>query len=90
MRTSSSGGKGRAAGHPCREFSDQHSTNTLSWDFVERVTRIELALSAWEAERSRLATGLTCRLWWSGVTVADPSSPWLMARQWHGDHGVMW
>jgi hypothetical protein len=24
------------------------------------------------------------------VTVADPSSPWLMARQWHGDHGVMW
>jgi hypothetical protein len=27
---------------------------------VERVTRIELALSAWEAERFRLVTGLTC------------------------------
>ncbi len=47
---------------------------------VERVTRIELALSAWEAARSRLATDLNCRLWRSGLTVADPSSPWLMAR----------
>jgi hypothetical protein len=26
----------------------------MSWAFVERVTRIELALSAWEAERFRL------------------------------------
>jgi len=34
--------------NPCQELSAGHSTNTLSWDFVERVTRIELALSAWE------------------------------------------
>ncbi len=52
----------------------------LTWAFVERVTRIELALSAWEAEPSCLVTGLTWQLCWSGVTVADPSSPWLMAR----------
>ena len=53
----------------------------LTWAVtVERVTRIELALSAWEAARSRLATDLNCRLWRSGLTVADPSSPWLMAR----------
>ena len=38
----------RMPGHPSQEFSDEHSTNTLSWIFVERVTRIELALSAWE------------------------------------------
>ena len=32
----------------------------LAWAFVvERATRIELALSAWEAERLRLVTGLT-------------------------------
>ncbi len=48
---------------------------------VERVTRIELALSAWEAERSRLLRALTCRFRWSGVAVIDPSSPWLMARR---------
>ena len=33
----------------------------LTWALtVERVTRIELALSAWEAELFRLVTGLTC------------------------------
>ena len=33
----------------------------VSWaELVERVTRIELALSAWEAKRFRLVTGLTC------------------------------
>ncbi len=47
---------------------------------VERVTRIELALSAWEAERLRLLGALSWRSWQSGVTVVDPSSPWLMAR----------
>ncbi len=52
----------------------------LAWALVERVTRIGLALSVWEAARSRLATALNCRLWRSGLTVADPSSPWLMAR----------
>jgi hypothetical protein len=33
----------------------------LTWsEKLERVTRIELALSAWEAVRFRLVTGLTC------------------------------
>jgi hypothetical protein len=33
---------------------------SLTWDcLVERVTRIELALSAWEAERLRLLGALT-------------------------------
>ena len=54
--------------------------HVLAWDFVERVTRIELALSAWEVQRLRLAGALTWRPWRSWVTVADPSSPWLMAR----------
>src|ERR1019366_259850 len=47
---------------------------------VERVTRIELALSAWEVERSRLTMVPTSQLWWSGVAGSAPSSPWLMAR----------
>jgi len=52
-----------------------------AWAYVvERVTRIELALSAWEAEPSCLVTGPTWQLCWSGVTVADPSLPWLVAR----------
>jgi len=50
----------------------------LTWSFVERVTRIELALSAWEAQRLRLPGALTRRPWRSQVTLADPSSPWLM------------
>jgi len=40
--------------------------------FVERVTRIELALSAWETERLRLNRRLTSRSEWTGVAVADP------------------
>jgi hypothetical protein len=37
-----------------------------TWHYmVERVTRIELALSAWEAERSGLVTGLTWQIWLS-------------------------
>ena len=53
----------------------------LAWAFVvERVTRIELALSAWEAERLRLFDALTWQIRCSVVAVVDPSSPWLMAR----------
>jgi hypothetical protein len=48
---------------------------------VERVTRIELALSAWEAERLRLLRALTWQFRWSGVAVVDPSSPWLMGTE---------
>ena len=50
--------------------------------FLERVTRIELALSAWESDRSGPLTALT---WASDaplVTVMDPPAPGLMARQW--------
>ena len=47
---------------------------------LERVTRIELALSAWEAERLRLFDVLTWQIRCSVVTVVDPSSPRLMAR----------
>ena len=47
---------------------------------LERVTRIELALSAWEAQRLRLPEALTWCLGGSGVTVVDPSLPRLMAR----------
>jgi hypothetical protein len=47
---------------------------------LERVTRIELALSAWEVERSRMIAALTWQLRCSLVTVATPSSPCLMAR----------
>jgi hypothetical protein len=44
------------------------------------VTRIELALSAWEAERLRLLGALTSQVGWPLVAVAAPWSPWLMAR----------
>jgi hypothetical protein len=70
----------RMPGHPCQEFSDQHSTNTLSWDFVERVTRIELALSAWESDRSGPLESLTSYGRAPPVPVTDPSLPWLIAR----------
>ena len=52
----------------------------MTWAFVERVTRIELALSAWEAQRLRLPGALTRRPRRCRVTLVDPSSPWLMAR----------
>ena len=57
----------RLAGHPRWEFSDEHSTNTLGWDLMERVTRIELALSAWEVQRLPLRGALTRRPWQSRV-----------------------
>jgi hypothetical protein len=47
---------------------------------VERVTRIELALSAWEAQQLRLPGALTSQVGWPLVAVTDPSLPWLMAR----------
>jgi hypothetical protein len=53
--------------------------------FVERVMRIELALSAWESDRNTPSVGLT---WWFDcpqLAVADPWLPGLMARQWRGD-----
>ena|ERR1035437_1825866 len=54
----------------------------LTWGYgMERVTRIELALSAWEAERLPLLGGLTWQMRWPVVAVVDPSSPWLMARR---------
>jgi hypothetical protein len=47
---------------------------------VERVTRIEPALSAWETERLRLNGRVTCRSLRTGVAVTDPWRPWLIAR----------
>ena len=41
----------------------QHSGPDLHERSVERVTRIELALSAWEAQRLRLPGALTRRPW---------------------------
>ena len=46
----------------------------------ERVTGIEPALSAWEAERSGLLYGLTCLPRCLEVTVANRWLPGLMAR----------
>jgi hypothetical protein len=47
---------------------------------VERVTRIELALSAWEPQRLPLPGALTSQVGWPVIAVVVPSSPWLMAR----------
>ena len=52
----------------------------LGGEHMERVTRIELALSAWEVEQSRPLAALTCHFWCPLVAVIYPSSPWLMAR----------
>jgi hypothetical protein len=54
----------------------------LGTQHMERVTGIEPALSAWESDRSGPLTTLT---WASDaplVTVMDPGTPGLMARQW--------
>ena len=64
-----------------RTIKAQAEEPSLTWAFSwERVTRIELALSAWEVERLRLSRTLTCKPRWSWVTVVDPSLLWLMAR----------
>jgi hypothetical protein len=47
---------------------------------VERVTRIELALSAWESDRSGLIGPLTSQDRAPPVPVNDSSLPWLIAR----------
>ena len=47
---------------------------------VERVTRIELALSAWESDRSGPLGPLTSYDRAPPVSVTDPSLPWLIAR----------
>jgi hypothetical protein len=52
----------------------------VTWAYLERVTRIELALSAWEVERLRLLGALTSQISWPPVAVTAPWSPWLMAR----------
>jgi hypothetical protein len=49
---------------------------------LERVTGIEPALSAWESDRSGPLPVLTCELDALLVTVMDPETPGLMARQW--------
>jgi hypothetical protein len=50
----------------------------LSWaEAVERVTRIELALSAWESDRSGPLTALTWASDVPPVTVIDPVTPGL-------------
>ena len=43
-------------------------------------TGLELGLSAWEAVRFCLVAALTWQHEGSALAVADPSSPWLMAR----------
>jgi hypothetical protein len=49
------------------------SAISLTWAFVvERVTRIELALSAWEVQQSRPLAALTCRYRCPLVTVTAP------------------
>ena len=55
----------------------------LTCDFtLERVTGIEPALSAWESDRSGSLTALTWEPDAPSVTVVDPMTPGLMARQW--------
>jgi hypothetical protein len=66
---------------PVEQSRTRLETSSLTWSFVvERVTRIELALSAWEVQRSRLLAALTCGCRCPLVAVVAPSSPWLMAR----------
>jgi hypothetical protein len=47
---------------------------------VERVTRIELALSAWESDRSPPPGLLTSQVRTPPVPVTDPCLPGLIAR----------
>jgi hypothetical protein len=53
----------------------------LTWVYVmERVTRIELALSAWEYERTRPSSCLSWHVGCPLVTAAPRPGPGLMAR----------
>jgi hypothetical protein len=47
---------------------------------LERVTRIELALSAWELDRSGSGCCVTCAATSPRVTATDPHRPGLIAR----------
>jgi len=68
----------RGIGGPDAEASQREP---LAWDsVVERVTRIELALSAWESYRSGALTGLSWAVDPPLVTVTHPATPGLMAR----------
>jgi hypothetical protein len=49
---------------------------------MERVTGIEPALSAWESDRPGPLIALTWAADAPQVTVMDPMTPGLMARQW--------
>ena len=49
---------------------------------MEGVTGIEPALSAWESDQSGPLTALTWASDTPLVTVMDPVTPGLMARQW--------
>ena len=49
------------------------------------MTGIEPALSAWESDRLGPLTALTWAFDAPLVTVMDPVTPGLMARQWPGD-----
>jgi hypothetical protein len=54
---------------------------TLAWRFlVERVTRIELALSAWELDRSGYVCCVTCMGVSPRVTAMDPYCLGVIAR----------
>jgi hypothetical protein len=63
-------------------FDHASETSALA---VERVTRIELALSAWESDRSGSLTALTWAADVPPVTLMHPVTPGLMARQWPGE-----
>jgi hypothetical protein len=54
----------------------------LGTHHVERVTGIEPALSAWESDRPASLTTLTWASDVPPVTVMNPATPGLMARQW--------
>jgi hypothetical protein len=84
---------GRRARSP--PWAHRHGRSTAAWkrelvalgrpaltckEALGAVTRIELALSAWEAQRLPPPRELTRRFWRSPVTLVAPSSPWLMAR----------
>src|ERR1019366_6096702 len=69
-----------------RKVQSDSGITALTWSFlVERVTRIELALSAWESDRTTPPGGLTWQFECPLLTVTDPWLPGLMVRQWPGD-----
>jgi hypothetical protein len=59
-----------------------HRPSELGSQYVERVTGIEPALSAWESDRSGFLTALTWAPDTPLVTVMDLVTLGLMARQW--------